>query len=518
MAPFVAEPETRQLISTRLRALWLAVALAAVCNVIIFDVLVIASPPALQVTYVPDDAYYYLALVRNFVHLRTWTFDSGISRTSGFHPLLAYVLVSAYVLFKPGTDAFVRMSLAVSSTLTLIAVACIVWRSWKRSNCAGLACVAVVLGTRNVLLNSVSGVEWPLIVLIIVGFCVQMARNNASKSGLASIFVLGALGSLARSDFGLLPFAFFAASLLIRLETHNARFIVPSAAGLAGASLGVGILCLHNHMLTGLALQSSAVMKRQWLNAHDSLRIISVGLAGLILAGVLMLFLRNSGFPASRSRMSRVSEDEKWFGIAGVLAWAGYVILYSSMSGVQPWYSANLLMPVFVFLGGVWRALERLRWGSFALVPHAAFLFLVLGMTSVTCFRLYPISVNNSGWPHQEAMLRAGNYLRENALPARVAGWNVGVVNYYQGGSVINLDGVVNNDVYPYVVKGALPQYMQQQRIGYIVDFENMFERTAASRGGYDDQTFLAALHSLKTFDRGQYPRWRRLTLYRIDR
>ena len=48
-------------------------------------------------------------------------------------------------------------------------------------------------------------------------------------------------------------------------------------------------------------------------------------------------------------------------------------------------------------------------------------------------------------------MLAAGN--TAEAEPAGLVGsWNAGIIGYYQGGDVINLDGLVNNEVYPYMV------------------------------------------------------------------
>src|SRR5512147_2987135 len=105
---------TMKSVENRIPKLWLAAALLAITNIIIFDAIVVSSPDTLQVTYTPDDAYYYLSLARNFVNYHTWTFDSGVSRTSGFHPMLAYILVLLYALLQPGTDGFVRIGLLVS--------------------------------------------------------------------------------------------------------------------------------------------------------------------------------------------------------------------------------------------------------------------------------------------------------------------------------------------------------------------------------------------------------------------
>src|SRR6188768_3206039 len=52
---------------------------------------------ATLVTMIPDDAFYYLVLARNFVSLGNWSFD-GTAPATGFHLLWAYVLAGAHWL------------------------------------------------------------------------------------------------------------------------------------------------------------------------------------------------------------------------------------------------------------------------------------------------------------------------------------------------------------------------------------------------------------------------------------
>ncbi|MBK8822554.1 MAG: hypothetical protein IPN58_08060 [Anaerolineales bacterium] len=58
-----------------------------------------------------------------------------------------------------------------------------------------------------------------------------------------------------------------------------------------------------------------------------------------------------------------------------------------------------------------------------------------------------------------------------------------------RGGHIINLDGLVNNDIYPYAIKNELPVYLRKKDIGYVIDFEPMFT-LYTKRGGYDDPDF----------------------------
>jgi hypothetical protein len=75
-------------------------------------------------------------------------------------------------------------------------------------------------------------------------------------------------------------------------------------------------------------------------------------------------------------------------------------------------------------------------------------------------------------------------------------------LGYYEGSHVINLDGLVNNDIYQYAASNTLPEYLSSTGINYIMDHANMLtNKWYRLRGGYDDEEFLAALKPQKIFE-----------------
>jgi len=69
---------------------WSAIVLILAVNLIVFDTLIIMADNELIAQHVPDGGYDYLSLAGNFSSSGVWSFDSGVSKTSGFHPLFAY--------------------------------------------------------------------------------------------------------------------------------------------------------------------------------------------------------------------------------------------------------------------------------------------------------------------------------------------------------------------------------------------------------------------------------------------
>lgn len=495
-----------------LNKFWTGIALLGILNLIWFNASILLTSDTLQVQYIPDDAYYYLSLARNFVHLHMWTFDSGISLTTGFHPLWAYLLAFFYAILKPDSDGFVQICILLSVCFSLLSALIIFWKGLKLQQPMMLAVLAVLLGTRNILLNSVSGVEWSLTGFIILLFCLTMVDGTSELARYSSLFILGALGSMARMDFGLLPLAFVAAGLVVWILRSNRLFFVSSMCGLAGAVVGAVLVFLHNFWMTGQALQSSALMKNHWMAGTlnpTPLLISGLGLTALLLFPVLGGKIRN--IP--------LSDTQVVLGIAGIFAWIGYGIFYSKNSDIQPWYSVNILFSVFTFLSAVWYFTQYGWLKKYAYLPHILFLAVVAGQYVYNVLAIYPLSDVKSQWPHQQAFLTAGKYLSDHR-PAfdngRIGAWNAGIINYYQGGEVVNLDGLVNNDIYFYAVSNSSYEYLEDRNIRYVLDLDVMFKEHILERSGYNDPRFTNSLLPIMVFNEEAFPNIGFLKLYEL--
>jgi hypothetical protein len=113
-------------------------------------------------------------------------------------------------------------------------------------------------------------------------------------------------------------------------------------------------------------------------------------------------------------------------------------------------------------------------------------------------------------------MREAGLWLTRNPLDRKVGSFNSGIIGYYQGGEVVNLDGLANNDIFRYAAENQLPSYLAEKSIGYILDSADMFHDDGLRlRGGYNDPQFLSRLEPIIVFD--DLPSgWKHFTLYGI--
>jgi len=517
--------------------IWVAVAILAILNILYFDLKIITAPDTVRVQYIPDDAFYYLGLARNFVHFHSWTFDAGVSNTTGFHLLYAYLLAAIYGLFHPSTSAFLISALALCSGATLLACVYALWLGIRQRNTFFILALAVIASSANFITNSISGVEWPLVVLIAALFCGTLYMGFSSRRTAIALFFLGLLGSLARSDFAMLPGAFFCAAVFVWFYNKDRAPLRSVAWGLAGAVLGILVVFIHNYLFSGSWLQSSAIVKLHWAKyAHaDILFIVSLAasLVGRLLVGGLRQALYAACFlPLSvavaleiikrrKSRPLRVGPAilpprETTFVIAAVIAWYGYIIFYSGNGAVMRWYTAGFVLPTFILMAGLGQYLT----GKLFKTPEPVlwlFLLPTLFIFVAGYQSLYPFRTDTSLWPHQQFTLEAGKYLHDHPVDGKLAAWNAGIVGYYQGGNVINIDGLVNNDVYPYILSNSLPVYLDSRNITYLIDSQSMLDEAFRLRGGYDDPAFIQRLVPIKTFDQGGFD-WQPLTLYRIQK
>lgn len=79
---------------------------------------------------------------------------------------------------------------------------------------------------------------------------------------------------------------------------------------------------------------------------------------------------------------------------------------------------------------------------------------------------------------------RRASYCTRHHQKVEWAPWNAGIIGYYQGGSVVNLDGLVNDSIYQYAMSNTLPVYVEKIAITYIVDFGPMLHQQATNTSG----------------------------------
>lgn len=462
--------------------------------------LFLAAPLDAQIGLIPDDAFYYLVPARHFAEGAGWTFD-GVAPSTGFHLLYGYALAGLFRLWPSLAGTTLFGVSAGAGTLLFAAAAGFTARAAAREFGAAAALGVFLAFAAPVALRQPTLLVESCLVLFFGGALLALLQAAAgarelSPRWLAAALVLGLLGNLARSDFGLVPAA---AALVFAALGRRAPARVAAAATL-GALFGVLAVSLHTLYWSGSLVQSSARMKHHWseLLGYDPrglvrwlVDVVSPRDASWLGARSGTLLVLAAGAIAAFARLGpRALRLDRWpLALASLLAVLGYVLFYGeASSGVPPWYLANALPACAFLMGGVTSFLPRR-----ALVPAAAVAAACAALDVSTSLRPF--------LPHQAAMLDAGLYLRDHPELGLASAWNAGVVAYFSGRPVVNLDGLVNDEIYPAATSGKLLDYMCRRGVRAVVDYEEMVRNPElALRGGHSDGKLHALLRPERNF------------------
>lgn len=462
------------------------------------------------IQYMSDDAFYYMELAKNFADGYQWSFDRGISHTTGFHLLFAYILAGVYKMFSPDLIKFIYILQIINLMLTA-AVFILIYRIGIKIRQPGFMLIAcLAFSGFHFLINVLGGMEWALTLLIsLMYWRLLIQKPDDTVFSVLAAFLIGFLGNLSRSDFGLMPFALLVSAVLITLVTKKSDFVKLSLAGFIGACTGLVLMFLHNFLLTGTVQQSSVMVKSHLAEFHP----IPISHMSYLLIQTLGLdaFLGNTGFAAlliliagfllyccSQKNWKLTSFDSRhlFVSCSAFITVGLYFMLYLRNANIQPWYSVHFLIPCILILGLV----VKFVFLSFSsrLIRFTVQILIL----AVVAFNIIGIFNTPAPYPHHKKIKEAGEYVKKTFPGQRVGGWNSGILGYFTDGQVVNLDGLVNNSVYPYIISNTLQDYIEETGITIIADFIQMINHPRnRMKGGYDSKEFIDCLTPLLQSD-----------------
>lgn len=468
---------------------------------------------AIRIAVVPDDTFYYVQLAKNYVTTGNWSFD-GQALATGFHPLYAYFLVFLYTLSP--TLSWSSMYLIVglcAATCIALAAYWTLKSSYLLFGSQGFLWSIIPFFTFSVLTQSNMMMEsWLVIFMLALGFYRFISTRKCTKKEQAILMTLGLLGSMSRSDFGLFPGLLFVVCLFSSKLCQNEE-IKRSFSWLFGAILGIIILSGHTYYISGHLTQASAETKLYWssLLGHDIqvpwrfLKSIVIPQGKIfdpsfrfkiiftLITLVGIYFWRKS--PPKHTLSCAIA-------LTACLTVLGYTIIYRyNCAALQIWYTANYVTPLCIIFSAFGALL-----GSIPLLKK---------MTTLIAVAMLSVYLNtalktllDTLWIHQAGMMYAGLSLKEMKIKNKIGAWNSGIISYFSELPVINLDGLVNDDILPYVQQNNLLAYIQKHHIAYVADYDFMLKNvTHNTRGGYADGQLENCLISLGPID-GQAPEW----------
>lgn len=463
-----------------------------VCALALLALAVVAGPaPFLDrkglATTFYDDAYYYFQIARNVAAGAGFTFD-GIHPTSGVHPLWLFTLVPVFAIV-PGELAPLRAVILLESILVGATVVVLYRTLHARIGRTPAACAALLLLAQPVALRLLrGGMESALVLfLLVVAWSRWLALDDDPEAPPSRWLRLGAwcaLLFLAR-----LEAALAVPVLLLLGRRHIARD--PRRALALAAPLALCALLYFGWTRASFgtwgpvsALVKAHMGEQVWAGQTWTQRL------------ALALYLPWIGDWATRGLLGRLGVSAMWApavstvlllavlalavrhrralargGVLFPLLTAGLMLLVDKLSVMLmlDWYRA----PTLLATAAVGALLVRGR-------PRVA--RVTACVLAVICLARMPVAIWRAHQTWVPTGLQAADWLRARSIAGeRAASWNAGLIGYYAGGNVVNLDGLVNDAAYlDEVVRGkALAEYLDRERIRWLADTTNPDGRLA---------------------------------------
>ncbi|RMH15504.1 MAG: hypothetical protein D6696_20610 [Acidobacteria bacterium] len=437
-----------------------------------------------------DDGYYYLVIARRLAAGEGSTFD-GRHPTNGYHPLW---LLSLLPLARLPPAALL---LAVFALQTLLAAgaAAFLYRSARllmQPAASGLA-VLVWLVAQSAYWTLWSGMEYALHAFVVAALLdFDLRRRSRSAGGRRCA---GALGLLASAAFLARLETLLLALLLAAVPRRDGRrlgrfFLLPlGATVLAYAAVNAAVF--------GHPLPLSAALKSAWsqqLLAADPVRLAHGWLAAklallawpllhlrrifalpllLALGGAAVILLR-SALAIARRRTGEGGglhplTPAAAFAVAQVLAG---VVLYHGGYSFQPWYFVVqpwlAAMVAGLAAGAVERRLRAAGWSrrrTVAVVLAAAALLALVVARNAALRR-----TRLADFPAEPLYAAAAWSRAQVGREETIGAWNAGMIAFFSGRRVINLDGLVNSREFYHRGRHDLCTYWRREGIDYLVD------------------------------------------------
>jgi len=420
-----------------------------------------------------DDAYYYYSVARNLVTRGMLSAD-GLTQTNGFHPLWLFVVTPIYFFFHSHHWFSIHLVLTLSAIFDT-AAALLIYKSLERLEKANLGfwATAFYLVNPYSLQHTMDGLEIAQnnFFLALLVYLSLKATPAWLKSNWFSFGAVLGLTLLSRTDNVLIV------GVLLGYLLWYRRDFIPLVKTVATASLLVLPWLVYNYVHFGSIIQTSGTAypwhyRQQYLSLYGT--YFSLPLLTHLLKSAFFTFAQNSYHYGSwlftlalgGILLFYVKQSPErfrpffWTVAASALFAAFHILLRWS---VRPWYlqSAFVLTLPIVAL-----ALEKINW---KLVAAGAFLTLVLAGLQVWS-PVFNQKIKN--------MRRMADVINREIPPGdRVGAFNSGLWQYLSDRKVINLDGLVNNEVLAYYQQKRGLEYLRFRDIKWLVDFPLFFTR-----------------------------------------
>lgn len=458
------------------------------------SLLLVLQPIDTLIRHLKDDAFYYFKVANNIAIGCGSTFDC-INKTNGYHPLWMLHLIPIYWIYPDNPTTALRVILIIVA-LYHTAASVLLYRTAAQLHGVRMGVYVAVAWalcpiTMRMNLSGMESALYAFCLTTLLYVITTIFKNGEGiwdidvrkKRDLLGLGVLIGICVLARLDSiylfagilvtGMLPRAWKRADILIRVR---AMVLVATPVVLLVSCYFLSNLALFGHFYPvsgriktptipdSIQVFLSDVLWPFTPIYRSSYQLIAIGLAGLFIACFgIMLFFR----PALRQTLLLILRRYDWL-LLGVVPL--YIHMALSKTYIHNWYYVPFLLLLFLVVAEIYLALISFvallprvhRIGSRSVAVLVVLAYLGIGVVEFGpnkndyVYKIY----RSSFWVH--------DHLAEGQIGAA---WNAGIIGYFSGRQVVNLDGLINSyDYYDALKAGQEPAFVARQGVMFVFD------------------------------------------------
>ena len=466
--------------------------LSVIAIVFICSLLIVLQPIDFLIRHLKDDCFYYLKTANNIALGLGSTFD-GINQTNGYHPLWMLNLIPVYWLFPHSPIIALRVVLIITAmyhSAAAFILYCIIARNHGLLLGAFLSLAWAL--SPFVLRIDLSGMEaalYTLLLTILIYFITTRFKDNQgnwiipsdhTKDGI-TLGLLMALCILARLDA---IFIFISILLVMSISFITQRrpirdFSIALMLFIPVALL-VGLYLLFNLVTFGHLYPISGIIKRPDISTSISdlivqllwpiepiyRRINSFLFIFITVFTILSTFIVMISYQVRKFIIYVWKRyDWLWFGVIQI-----YAYMSLSKAFILNWYYVPIILLPTVASADLISLISK----DISFQRRARGILLIVSLAFFTV--IYSIIASSEFNPHKNDVtyetMHAAQWVKNNLPEGAIgAAWNAGILSYFSGRQIINLDGLVNSYAYYEAMRqGRGPQFVVRQGAKYVFD------------------------------------------------
>lgn len=433
-------------------------------------VYLMASQQYFRIGFPLDDAWIHQTYARNLVLYREWAFLPGHPSGGSTSPLWSGLLAIGYLLHLAPylwTYALGAGGLWVSAILAEKTVR--VLAPGYRSR---LPWVGMLLALEwHLVWAALSGMETMLYALLVVSVMALLVRGERKPLALG---VLIGLSVWVRPD-GITLLAPAGVAVLLGEDSWRKRLRVLLALGVGCGGL-VALYLFFNLSVAGSPLPNTFFAKQAEYAAYQQIpfwrRLAEEALPPLVGVGVALL-------PGAFLALITAIRKRTW-GVLACLAWfVGDIGMYAWRLPVTYQHGRYIIpaMPVLFILGMaglvefIGQQGSSTHWGVSRGWGLAASLILLIFWTRGAIAYAQDVAVIES------EMVTTAKWVAKNVPPdALVAAHDIGALGYFGGHNLVDLAGLVNPEVIPFITdQKRIAGYLSERKVDYLVTFPSWY-------------------------------------------